>query len=184
MNDKKFSFMLGIFSLLNTIQFLIFEMNEVRSIGYEDQFSIYKVTNLKLVSWVLTYESSINICLSTITIVLSSVLLGCIHVNNYVGLLCYAVWIITYELLSFTVVLLTYGAIKEQFKELGYLHLVFQISRMLLHFCCLPFLTKHMYTLYKNPRMLSKLGHRRHSSVSTVTSWPPVRLGNLYHKLN
>uniref|UniRef100_A0A8C3YEC8 Transmembrane protein 217B n=1 Tax=Catagonus wagneri TaxID=51154 RepID=A0A8C3YEC8_9CETA len=171
MNDKKFSFMLGIFSLLNTIQFLIFEVNEVRSIGYEDVFSIYKVTNLKLVSWVITYKMNVCICLSIITIVLSSVLLYCIHINNYMGLLCYAVWIIGYELLSFTVVLLTHGTIKEQFKELGYLHLIFQVSRMLLHFFSLPFLIKHMYALYKDQRILNKLSHRRHSSVSSINSW-------------
>ncbi|XP_057554260.1 putative transmembrane protein 217B [Hippopotamus amphibius kiboko] len=184
MNEKKLSFMMGIFCLLNTIQFLIFEVNELAFIGYEDNFSIYRETNSELVSWVTTYKKNINVCLSTITLVVSSFFLYCIHNSNYVGLLCYTVWIITYELLSFSIVLLTNRTIKEQFRELRYLHLIFQVSRMLLHVFCLPFVTKYAYSLYKDPKTLSKIGRHRHSSVSTVDSWPPVGLGSLYRKLN
>ncbi|XP_068413291.1 putative transmembrane protein 217B [Eschrichtius robustus] len=184
MNDKKFSFMMGIFCILNTIQFLIFEVNEVAYIGYEDNFSIYKETKSELVSWVTTYKKNINICLSTITLMVSSLFLYCIHISNYVGLLCYTMWITTYELLSFSVVLLTNGTIKEQFKELKYLHLIFQVSRMILHFFCLPFVTKYAYSLYKDLKTLSKIGRCKRSSVSTVDSWPPVGLGTLYRKLN
>ncbi|XP_066899236.1 putative transmembrane protein 217B [Kogia breviceps] len=184
MNDKKVSFMMGIFCILNTIQFLIFEVNEVAYIGYEDSFSIYKETKSELVSWVTTYKKHINICLSTITLMVSSLFLYYIHISNYVGLLCYTMWIITYELLSFSVVLLTNGTIKEQFKELRYLHLIFQVSRMILHFFCLPFVTRYAYSLYKDLKTLSKIGRCKRSSVSTFDTWPPVGLGTLCRKLN
>ncbi|XP_073741035.1 putative transmembrane protein 217B [Callorhinus ursinus] len=184
MNNRTFCLVVGIFSVLNTIQFLIFDLNHITAIGYEDKVNIYKETKSEVVSWVMTHKKSISIVLSTITIMFSLLLLYCIHWNKYVGLLCYGMWIIAYELISFSMVVLINGIIKEQFKELSYLYLIFQISRMLLHFLCLPFLTKHTYILYKDPKILSKIGRRGHSSISTVDSWPPVGMGTLYHRSN
>ncbi|KAF5929668.1 putative transmembrane protein 217B [Diceros bicornis minor] len=188
MNDKTFSFLVGIFSVLNTIQFLIFDSNQVTFIGYEDKFNIYTDTNSEVVSWVVINRRNTSIGLSVVTIVVSCLLFYCLHVNNYVGLLCYVLWIIAYELINFSMVLLINGTIKEQFKELSYLHLTIQISRMLLHFLCLPLVTKHMYSLYKDPKMLGKMGRRRYSSISVVDLWPPVgpplRPGTLYRKRN
>ncbi|XP_054426187.1 putative transmembrane protein 217B [Pteronotus mesoamericanus] len=184
MNDKMFSRLAGTFSILNTIQFLILDLNEVVFLGYEDKFDIYMDIKYGIASWILTNKKNISISLSTITIIVSSLLLYCIHVNKYMGLLCYAIWIATYELTSFSMVLLTNGIIKEQFKELGYLHLIFQISRMFLHFSCLPFIIKYTYTLYKDPKTLSKISRRRHSSISTVDSWPSVGPGMMYRKIN
>lgn len=184
MNGKLFSFLVGIFSILNTIQFLIFDLNQSALVGYEDKFSVYMDTNSDLVAWVIFNRKDISITLSTITIVVSLLLLYCVHINNYVGLLCYALWMVTCELINFSIVLLINGTVKEAFKELSYLELVLQISRMLLYFCCLPFITKYMYTLYKDPKMFGKIGRRRQSSISTVDSWAPVGLGTLYRKIN
>jgi hypothetical protein len=64
------------------------------------------------------------------------------------------------------------------------LHLIFQISRMLLHFCCLPFIIKHGYILYKEPRTMVKIGRRRHSSISTTDSWSAMGLRMMYRKLH
>ncbi|XP_008150250.1 putative transmembrane protein 217B [Eptesicus fuscus] len=183
MNDKLFSLLVGIFSILNTIQFLIFDLNELTFIGYEDRFSVYMDGSV-IATWVLTNKKNISISLSTITILVSAFLLYSIHLNVYQGLLCYALWIISYELTSFSMVLLLNAIIKEQFKELGYVHLVFQISRMLLHFFCLPFIIKHTYNLYRDPKTFSKISRRRLSSITTLDSWSPVAPGMMYRKLN
>ncbi|XP_008566663.1 PREDICTED: transmembrane protein 217-like [Galeopterus variegatus] len=186
MNAKMFSFMVGIFSVLNTIQFFIFELNQVTYFGYEDMFTIYLNTKSKAVSWIMTHRQAISVGLSITTIIVSCFLVYCIHKRIYTGLPIYAMWIITYELISFSMVVLTNGAIKEQFKEMRYLHLIFQISRMLLHFCCLPFIIKHAHSLYKDPKQYpaGQIGHHRHSSISTMDSWPPVGLGTLYRKFS
>ncbi|XP_032266006.1 transmembrane protein 217-like [Phoca vitulina] len=184
MNDRTFCLVVGIFSVLNTIQFLIFDLNHITAVGYEDKVNIYMETKSEVVSWMMTHKKSISVVLSTITIMFSLLLLYSIRWNKYMGLLCYSMWVITYELISFSMVMRINRIIKEQFKELSYLYLIFQISRMLLHFLCLPFLTKHTYTLYKDPKILSKIGRRRHSSISMVDSWPPVGMGTLYRKLN
>uniref|UniRef100_A0A671DHW6 Transmembrane protein 217 n=1 Tax=Rhinolophus ferrumequinum TaxID=59479 RepID=A0A671DHW6_RHIFE len=185
MNDKMFSFLVGIFSILSTIQFLIFDLNEVIILDYEAQFSIYMDPKPGVGSWVLIHKKNISTGLSTFTIMVSFLLLYCSHTKNYVGLLCYALWIVAYELTSFFMVLLINKNIKEQFKELSYMHLIFQISRMLLHFFCLPFIIKYTYTLYKAPKTSSKIGRRKRSSLSTSDySWSAVELGTLYHKLN
>lgn len=183
MSDKLFSLLVGIFSILNTIQFLIFDLNELTFIGYEDRFSVYTDGSV-IATWVLTNKKNISISLSTITILVSAFLLYSIHLNVYQGLLCYALWIVSYELTSFSMVLLLNGIIKEQFKELGYVHLVFQISRMLLHFFCLPFIIKHTYILYRDPKTFSKISRRRLSSITTLDSWSPVAPGMMYRKLN
>ncbi|ELW66108.1 transmembrane protein 217 [Tupaia chinensis] len=183
MNAKVFSFMAGIFSILSTIQFCIIDLNQVTYVGYEDRFNIYTDTKSKLVSWILAHKYTISIVLSTTTILISYLLLCCIHRNTYPGLLVYALWIIVYELMGFSMVLLTNGIIKEQFRELSYLHLVLQISRMLLHFGCLPCIVKYAYAVYKDPKITSKTEHRRHSSISTVDSWTPITWGTFYRKL-
>ncbi|XP_069344622.1 putative transmembrane protein 217B [Eulemur rufifrons] len=167
MNPRKLTLMVGTFSVLNTIQFLIFDLSRLTQIGYEDDFSIYQHTQSELVSWIMTSSYNISIGLSLITILVSCFLLYSIHMSIYVGLLIYTLWITTYELTSFSMVLLINGAIKEKFKELSSLYLTLQISRMLLHFFCLPFVVKHAYTLYKVPRTVGKVHQRRVSSLNT-----------------
>ncbi|XP_032195677.1 transmembrane protein 217 isoform X2 [Mustela erminea] len=184
MKDRTFCLVVGIFSALNSIQFLIFDLNHITTIGFEDKVSIYKETKSDVVSWMLTHKKSISFVLGTLTIAFSLLLIYCTHWNKYLGLLCYTTWIIAYELISFSMVVLIHGVIEEQFKELSYLYWIFQISRMLLHFFCLPFLIRHAYVLYKDPKILSKIARRRHSSVSTMDSWSPVGMGTLYRKLN
>lgn len=178
-----FPLLVGIFSILNTIQFLVFDLHEAISIGYEENFSIYGNGSI-VATWVLYNKKSICASLSIITILVSALFLYSIHMNFYQGLLCYVLWIITFELTSFSIVLLLNGIMKEQFKDLSYVHLVFQISRMLLHFFCLPFVIKHTYILYRDPKTFSKISRRRLSSISTLDSWSPVGPGMLYRKLN
>lgn len=184
MNDKKISLLVGIFSIFNTIQFLIFDLNEVIILDYQSKFSIYMDPMTMISSWLLRYKKNISVGLATVTIVVSCLLVYCVHKKRCVGLLCYTVWIVFYELVSFFMVLHINKGIKEQFKELSYLHLIFQISRMLLHFICVPFILRYTYSLYKGPKTTSKIGRRRCSSISTIDSWPTVGLGRLYHKIN
>lgn len=53
----------------------------------------------------------------------------------------------------------------------------------LLHFC-LPFIIKYTYTLYKDPKAVSKISGHRRSSISALNLWPPVGLRTLHCKLN
>ncbi|XP_077017768.1 transmembrane protein 217B-like isoform X2 [Tamandua tetradactyla] len=185
MNARMYSFMVGIFSVLNTIQFLIFDLNQITFFGYEeDRFNIYSDIKPGLVFWLMAYRKELSSCLSVTTISVSCFLLYCIHMNIYLGLVIYAMWLFTYEVISFTMVLLISRATKEQFKELSYLNLIFQVSRMLLHFCGLPSVTKHAYCLYKDRKISGKPAHQTRSSISTVDSWSPVRLGTWYRKRN
>uniref|UniRef100_A0A673T796 Transmembrane protein 217 n=1 Tax=Suricata suricatta TaxID=37032 RepID=A0A673T796_SURSU len=171
--NKTLSLVVGIFSILNTIQFLILELNHITYFGYEDKVHIYEDANAEMASWVMAHKGGISISLSTVTILFSVWLLYCIRTKSYLGPLCYALWIITYELISFSLVILVNGIIKYQFKELSYLYLIFQLSRMLLHFSSLPFIAKHTFVLYKDKdaKISVKANRHRHSSISTVDSW-------------
>ncbi|KAM6185102.1 putative transmembrane protein 217B [Rhynchocyon petersi] len=181
MNAKKYSFIVCIFSILNTIQFFFFDLNYLKTFGYKgEEFSIYKETHLDPNSRIIGHIKGIKVCLCIITFVVSCALLYCLSRNIYLGLLVYAVWIIIYEFVNLTMALFIKDSLKDMFEELNYLYFLFQISRMLLHFCYLPFIIKHMLVLYKDPKMSSKMGRRRHSSISTVDSWSPVGLA-LYH---
>ncbi|XP_012602317.1 transmembrane protein 217B [Microcebus murinus] len=168
MNPRKLSIMVGIFSVLNTIQFLIFDLNQLTEIGYEDSFSIYLPPESKSDSWAKASRYNISLGLSITTLLVSCFLLYCIRMDIYVGLLIYALWIAAYELTSFSVVLLIKNTIKELFLELTYLYLIMYISRMLLHFFCLPFVVKHAYTLYKERQAIRKERRRRTSSLSIL----------------
>ncbi|XP_051008465.1 putative transmembrane protein 217B [Acomys russatus] len=182
MNSRTITTMAGIFSILNTIQFIIFELNQMTHIGFEDKYSLYVDTAYEVSSWVVVYRHNISTGLSVTTITVSCFLLFCLDRNMFIGLLIYTVWIVAYELLSFTMVLLIHGTIKEQFKELSQLYLLLQISRMLLHFASLPFVVRQGFMFYKDPKTVSIAGRRKRSSISTVDSWPPVGLGSLYRK--
>ncbi|XP_058162647.1 putative transmembrane protein 217B isoform X2 [Dasypus novemcinctus] len=185
MSARKYSFVVGIFSVLNTVQFLIFELYQVTFIGFEeDRFSIYIEKEPGIVSWILVHRDYISHFLSVTTILVSCFLLYCIYMNVHVGLMIYAMWIFPYEIVSFSMVLLINRNTKEQFKELRYLNLIFQVSRMLLHFCSLPYVIKHAYFLYKDHKAASTAIRHRRSSISTVDSWSPVRLGAMYPKFS
>ncbi|XP_055462995.1 putative transmembrane protein 217B [Psammomys obesus] len=184
MNSKMISITAGIFSILNTIQFVIFELNQITHIGFEDRYSIYLDTDSEVSSWAVVYRHNITTGLSITTITISCFLLFCLDKNMFIGMLVYPAWITVYELFSITIVFLVHSTIKEQFKELSQLYLTLHILRMLLHFSALPFVIKHGYKLYKDPRIVTIAGRRRRSSISTVDSWPPVGLGSRYRKTN
>uniref|UniRef100_A0A5F4W907 Transmembrane protein 217B n=2 Tax=Callithrix jacchus TaxID=9483 RepID=A0A5F4W907_CALJA len=173
MNAWMVSLVVGILSVLNTIQFFIFDLNRTTRIGsvfsiYMDKFSIYMDSELKLVTWILFHRAKISTALSLTTIVVSCFLLYCIYNNIFPGLLIYAMWIITYELINFSIVLLLNSIIRDQFKQLSHLYLIFQISHTVLHFFCLPFIFKHAYSLYKEPPPVNKIAHHRPPSTSAV----------------
>uniref|UniRef100_A0A8D2CMY6 Transmembrane protein 217 n=1 Tax=Sciurus vulgaris TaxID=55149 RepID=A0A8D2CMY6_SCIVU len=171
MDARMLSFIVGLFSLFNTIQLFIFDLNQMTYIGYQDKFHIYKTTDSALDSWVMSKRKLINTFLSVITVAVSCFLLYCIHHNVYTGLPIYAVWIVLYECIHLSIVILLHKIIKNQFRELSHLYLVFQVSRMILHFCGLPCVATHGYSIYKDSRILGKPGRRRHSSISTMDSW-------------
>ncbi|XP_007970940.1 putative transmembrane protein 217B [Chlorocebus sabaeus] len=170
MNVRMLSLMVGIFSVLNTIQFFIFDVNQMTHIGYEAKFHIYMDSKSELVTWILSNRASISTGLSFTTIIISCFLLYSIHKNIYTGLLIYAVWIITYECIKFSIVLVLNRIIEDSFKELSYLHWIFQISHMLLHFFCLPFVVRHAYNLYKESQIVSRKRHHMLSSTTAVNS--------------
>ncbi|KAG3289367.1 hypothetical protein H1C71_025680 [Ictidomys tridecemlineatus] len=184
MDARMWSFLVGLFSVFNTVQFFIFDLNQMTYIGYQDKYNIYKTTDSQLGSWVMRNRQVINTVLSLVTLGISCFLLYCLHHNTYTGLPIYAVWIVVYECIHLSIALFIHRIIKKQFRELSHLYLIFQISRMFLHFLGLPCLAKHGYSIYKDSSISSKLSRRRRSSVSTMDSWSPVGPGMLYRKLN
>ena len=93
MNSRMISITVGIFSMLNTIQFFIFELNQMTHIGFEDKYSIYLDTESDVASWVVVYRHNISTGLSIATIMVSCFFLFCLDKNMFIGLLIYTVWI-------------------------------------------------------------------------------------------
>ncbi|XP_066108653.1 putative transmembrane protein 217B [Saccopteryx bilineata] len=184
MNDKTVCLQLGIFSVLNTIQFLILDLNNAVSLGYEHKLDIYTNEKAGNALWLLTNRKSISISLSIIAVLVSLQFLYCIQVKNYRGLLGYTVWLVIQDCINFYRVLVVKTIIKEMFEELAYLPLTFEVARMFLHIFCLPFLAKHTYTLYKGAQALHETTSHRFSSLSMSDFWPPARPGVPYRKLN
>ncbi|XP_048205163.1 putative transmembrane protein 217B [Perognathus longimembris pacificus] len=184
MNSRIISFMAAIFSIFNTIQFFIIELNQSTYVGHEDRYSLLLDTKSEFVSRLIAYKKTISICLALLTILAGCLLLYCILTSWFMGPLIYTLWIIAYELIHFSMVLLLQGLMKEQFQPLSHLSVAFQVSRMGLHFCCLPFIVRHGYFLYKEPKVVGKLGRHRQSSASTVDMWTPMGLAMIYRKLN
>ncbi|XP_059137610.1 LOW QUALITY PROTEIN: putative transmembrane protein 217B [Peromyscus eremicus] len=154
MNTRMIAVMAGIFSILNTIQFFIFELNQITHIGFfKDKYSIYLDTDSKVSSWAVVYRHDISTGLSIITIIVSCFFLFCLDKNMFIGLIIYTLWIIAYELFSFTMVVIIHGTIKDQFRTLGYLYLLLQISRMLPALHPSAFIVRHSYRLCKDPRL-------------------------------
>ncbi|KAM4835437.1 putative transmembrane protein 217B isoform 2-T3 [Thomomys bottae] len=183
MNARMVSLVAAVFSIFNTVQFLIIELNQSMHIGYEEKYSLYLSTSSEFVTKLMVYKKTLNTSLTLTTVFMGCLLLYCTLRSQFLGPLIYTLWIVAYELINFSLILLIQGLVKEQFRQLGYLHMVFQVSRMCLHFCCLPFIVKHGYFLFKEPKMVGKLGRHRHSSASTVDLWTPVGLGMIYRKL-
>ncbi|XP_058528082.1 putative transmembrane protein 217B [Ochotona princeps] len=183
MAPEQLSRIAGLFSVLNTIQFLIFDVSQLTHIGYEDNYSIYLESDSSLASWLMKFHRNIRTGLSVVTILIGSFLVFCIRKNFYLGMPIYVVWIVVYELASFSMVLFTQGMIRKQFKQLSYLNLLLSSSRMILHFCFLPFVIKHTYLLYKDPKSTFKVSRLWHSSTSTV-NWQPVGPGIVHSKSN
>ncbi|XP_063095034.1 putative transmembrane protein 217B [Cavia porcellus] len=184
MEARTVTLMIGLFSVLNTVQFLIFDVHQLTHIGYEDKYSLYLDTKSELVRWLLRHRSKVLSVLSLVTIAVSCSLLYSVHQDSYKGLLLYALWLVVYELATFSLLLLTSGTVRPRFWVLKRLGLLLQGSRMVLHFVCLPSVLRHAYELFKSFKMVSKVGHRRRSSVSTVDSWPTTGLKSVYRRLS
>ncbi|XP_054995907.1 putative transmembrane protein 217B [Sorex araneus] len=182
--NRMFSFMSGVFTILNTIQLFIFDLNQTVWISYSIQFSIFWEVRSKTVNWILANEVIVSVFLSSITLSTSVFFLYCLHTKSYVGLAVYSVWVVVYELLSFSLGLLAEGIIKTQFKELIHLKFTFQILRMLLHFLALPFILRYMLSLYEDAKTQVRVARYCHSSGSMARGKSMLRTGPLYqHRL-
>ncbi|XP_023577928.1 transmembrane protein 217 [Octodon degus] len=183
MDPRTVTLMAGLFSTLNSIQFLIFDLYQLTHIGYEDKYSIYLDTSSKAVSWFLSYRSSVTSVMALVTVAMGCGLLCSVHRNSYLGPLLYALWIVAYELATFSLLLLCSGLVHRRFGALPRLYLVLQGSRMALHFACLPAVLRHAYELFKAFRVVNKVSRRRRSSVSTVDSFGATGLRLMYRRL-
>ncbi|XP_013372499.1 PREDICTED: transmembrane protein 217-like [Chinchilla lanigera] len=183
MDARKVTLLVGLFSILNTIQFFIFSFHQLTHLGYEDKFSLYLDTTSKVVSWLRNHKSKIISLLSVLTVAVSCTLLYSVHRDSYKGPLLYALWIVLYELTSFSLELLTGGLIRKRFQVLPRLYSFLQGSRMVLHFACLPSVLRHAYELFKAFKVVSKVGHRRRSSVSTLDSLQATGMKLMYRRL-
>lgn len=178
--NKTFSFMVGIFTVLNTIQLFLFDLNQVVWISFDEQYSIFWEVKSKTVNWIMANEVTINCVLSAITMATGIYFLYCLHTKRYAGLVVYCVWIVVYELLSFSLGLLSEGIIKNQFKELIYHKFTFQIMRMLLHFLALPFIFRHMHSLYEDAKVKALVSRCRHSSGDMINRRSMLKPGPMY----
>lgn len=179
--NRKYSLMSGIFTVLNNIQELIFGLNQPVWIGFdEQQYSLFMEVKSKTVHWILVNSLTITTVLSIITIITSIFFLYCLHTNNYMGLVVYSIWIIIYELISFSLNLISAEIIKNEFKDLNYLNFTFQILRMLLHFLALPFIVKYIYSLYLDSKIRVQESRCRPSLGSMTNVRSVIRQGPLY----
>ncbi|XP_055993313.1 putative transmembrane protein 217B [Sorex fumeus] len=182
--NRIISFTSGIFTVLNTIQLFVFDMNQTVWIRYMLRFSLFWEVQSKTVNWILAQEVFISIFLSSITLSTSAFFLYCLHTKSYVGLAVYSGWIVIYELLSFSLGMLAKGIIKNQFKELVYLKFTFQILRMLLHFLALPFILRYMLSLYQEAKTQVRVARYCYSSGSMTQGRSMLRTGPVYqHRL-
>ncbi|XP_036622141.1 transmembrane protein 217-like [Trichosurus vulpecula] len=171
MNPRMGSCMAGIFSILLTIQSLILDLNQTFSFGRDpNKFHIYKELH-GVVLWTFSHKNNITIFLSITTLLASCFLLYSVHMELYLGLLVYILWIVIYEITCFSLILLMSQVIQPPFLPIKYYLWINQISRMIFHAFWLPFVTIYAYDLFKDPYHWAKQSphSRQHSEVSE--SW-------------
>nr|XP_020855288.1 transmembrane protein 217 isoform X2 [Phascolarctos cinereus] len=171
MSPRLGSFMAGIFTIFLTIQSLILDLNQTSSFGKDpNKFNIYKELR-GVVFWAFSHKNNITIFLSITTLLASCFLLYSVHMKLYLGLFIYILWIITYEITCFSLILLISQAIQPPFLPIKHFLWINQISRMILQAFWLPFVMTYAYSLFKGPNHLAKKSPRTKKEYDTASEY-------------
>ncbi|XP_072498067.1 putative transmembrane protein 217B [Notamacropus eugenii] len=172
LSPEKGSFMAGIFSILFTIQSLILDLNQTFSFGKDShKFSIYKELH-GVMLWTSTHKNHIIIFLSITTLLVSCFLLYSVQMELYLGLFVYVLWIVTYEIACFSLIVLISHIIHPSFQPIKYYLWINQISHMFIHAFWLPFVITYAHSLFKGPiHLTNKSPRTKKHSLVVPESW-------------
>ncbi|CAH6789931.1 transmembrane protein 217 [Phodopus roborovskii] len=152
----------GVFSIMATHMHVIFERKHLGNGNCTDNL---QSRGIDVVShFLICWSFKIVLLLSFITMAVSGFLLYSVYAQIYGGLMCYTIWIFTYESINLAIQILTNEfsvALVRAMRWFGW------VSRASLHSFCLYFVVTHAQIIYQSKKQGNILSYHRRISLGT-----------------
>ncbi|XP_036172345.1 transmembrane protein 217-like [Myotis myotis] len=168
MTAKMGTVLSGVFTIIATDMYLIFEQKYIRSsncteIDPEDM----RIRSL-ISHFVACWGFNIIIFLSCITIIISCLLIYSVYAQKYKGMVIYIIWIFFYEALNIVIQILTTN--NTGIVEVRVMRWFGLVSRIFMHCFWIFFVMTYAQIIYKSNSQGTIISHRRRISTSSRDS--------------
>ncbi|XP_024413852.2 transmembrane protein 217 [Desmodus rotundus] len=148
MTTKTGTVLSGVFTIIATYMYLIFEQKHMKSSECTESNQRAKSVNVLISQFITCWSWGIVLFLSCITFVISCLLLYSVYAQKHKGLVLYIIWILFYEAVNIVVQILTNsGTSVGEVRAMRWFGLV---SRVSMHCFWMFFVMSYAQAIYKS----------------------------------
>ncbi|XP_005627342.1 transmembrane protein 217 [Canis lupus baileyi] len=162
MNARMGTVLSGVFTIVATDMYLIFEQKYIRRNDCIDNDLQTQSASDMVEQFIICWTFSIVFFLSFVTIIISCFLLYSVYAQIYRGLVTYIIWIIFYETVNIVVQILTNNdSVTEEVRAVRWFGL---LSRIFMHCFWLFYVISYAHIIYKSQSQGTIISYNRRIS--------------------
>ncbi|XP_005603921.1 transmembrane protein 217 [Equus caballus] len=165
MTAKMGTVLSGVFTIVATDMYLIFEQKHLRSSNCTEINTRPKSNIMLINQFIICWSFNIVFFLSSITIMVSCLLLYSIYAQMYRGLVIYAIWILFYEIASIVIQFFTDN--DSSIAEVRFIRWFGLVSRVFMHCFWLFFVITYAHIIYKSQSQGNIISYKRRISAGS-----------------
>ncbi|KAF3831477.1 hypothetical protein GH733_000289 [Mirounga leonina] len=152
----------GVFTIMATNMYLIFEQKYIKSSDCTENYVQTKSAGVLVKQLIICWTSSVVFFLSFITIIISCFLLYSVYAQIYQGLVIYIIWIIFHEIVNIVVQILTNNdSVIEEVRVVRWFGL---LSRIFMHCFWMFYIISYAHMIYKSQSQGNIISYNRRIS--------------------
>ncbi|XP_008691697.1 transmembrane protein 217 [Ursus maritimus] len=152
----------GVFTIMATDMYLIFEQKYIRSNDCNDNYLQTRSAGVLVRQFIICWTSSVVFFLSFVTIIISCFLLYSVYAQIHRGLVIYTIWIIFYEIINIVVQILTNNSsVIEEVRVVRWFGL---LSRIFMHCFWIFYVISYAHIIYKSQSQGNIISYNRRIS--------------------
>ncbi|XP_036919218.1 transmembrane protein 217-like [Sturnira hondurensis] len=163
MTAKTGTVLSGVFTIIATYMYLIFEQKHMRSSDCTEINQRAKNVNTLISQFIMCWSWNIVLLLSCITFVISGLLLYSVYAQRHRGLVLYIIWILFYEAINIVVQILTNSS--TSVAEVRVMRWFGLVSRISMHCFWLFFVVTYAQIIYKSKSQGTSISYNIRTSI-------------------
>ncbi|XP_054424707.1 transmembrane protein 217 [Pteronotus mesoamericanus] len=163
MTAKTGTVLSGVFTIIATCMYLIFEQKHMKSSDCTEINQRAKSVNNLISQFIICWSWNIVLFLSCITSIISCLLLYSVYAQKYRGLVIYIIWILFYEAMNIVVQILTNSG--TSIGEVRVIRWFGLVSRIFMHCFWMFFVMTYAQIIYKSKSQGNIISYNTRMSV-------------------